>query len=130
MVDQNRAYWFKKRGIYYFTRRIPSDLKDLYKVERLTYSIRTKCSKLANTQVKDTLRKLEQYWAQAKGSAEAHPFAAARGRRAQTCPAIFFVCESDVIDNPAHDGFVMRSLFFLTRPLFLLKRQLHRAPSR
>ncbi len=63
MVDQNRAYLFKKRGIYYFTRRIPSDLKDLYKVERLTYSLRTKCPKLANIQVKDTLLKLEQYWA-------------------------------------------------------------------
>ena len=63
MVDQNRAYLFKKRGIYYFTRRIPSDLKDLYKVERLTYSLRTKCPKFSNKQVKDTLRKLEQYWA-------------------------------------------------------------------
>ena len=59
MVDQNRAYLFKKRGIYYFTRRIPSDLKDLYKVERLTYSLRTKCPKLANTQVKDTLLNIE-----------------------------------------------------------------------
>ena len=66
MVDQNRAYLFKKRGIYYFTRRIPSDLKDLYKVERLTCSIRTKCPKLANTQVKDTLLKLEQYWARVR----------------------------------------------------------------
>ena len=63
MVDQNRAYLFKKRGIYYFTRRIPSDLKDLYKAERLTYSLRTKCPKSANKQVKDTLGNLKQYWA-------------------------------------------------------------------
>ena len=25
MVDQNRAYLFRKRGIYYFSKRIPSD---------------------------------------------------------------------------------------------------------
>ena len=28
MVDQNGAYLFKKRGVYYFSKRIPSDLKD------------------------------------------------------------------------------------------------------
>ena len=61
MVDQNEAYTFQKRGIYYFSRRVPSDLKDLYKVERLTYSLKTKCPKLAKTQVKDSLQKLEWY---------------------------------------------------------------------
>ena len=34
MVDQNGAYTFQKRGIFYFSKRVPSDLKDLYKVER------------------------------------------------------------------------------------------------
>ena len=62
MVDQNEAYTFQKRGIYYFSRRVPSDLRDLYKVERLTYSLKTKCPKLAKTQVKDSLQKLEWYW--------------------------------------------------------------------
>ena len=62
MVDQNEAYTFQKRGIYYFSRRVPSDLRDLYKVERLTYSLKTKCPKLAKTQVKDALQKLEWYW--------------------------------------------------------------------
>ena len=62
MVDQNEAYTFQKRGIYYFSRRVPSDLKDLYKVERLTYSLKTRCPKLAQTQVKEALHKLEWYW--------------------------------------------------------------------
>jgi len=62
MVDQNEAYTFQKRGIYYFSRRVPSDLKDLYKVERLTYSLKTRCPKLAQTQVKEVLNKLEWYW--------------------------------------------------------------------
>ena len=66
MVDQNEAYTFQKRGVFYFSKRVPSDLKDLYKVGRLTYSLRTKCPKLANTQVKDTLWKLEQCWARVR----------------------------------------------------------------
>ena len=62
MVDQNEAYTFQKRGIFYFSKRVPSDLKDLYKVSRLTYSLKTKCPKLAKTQVKDALQKLDLYW--------------------------------------------------------------------
>ena len=53
--------------------------------------------------------KLEQYWAQAKGSSEAHPFAATRGRRAQTCPAYIKVhgpnaCEEDTFGDPGSDS--------------------------
>ena len=47
MVDQNGAYLFRKRGIYYFSKRIPSDLKHLYQVERLIQSLRTKCDRKA-----------------------------------------------------------------------------------
>ena len=42
--------------------RVPSDLKDLYKVERLTYSLKTKCPKLAKTKVRDAIHKLDLYW--------------------------------------------------------------------
>ena len=52
MVDQNEAYTFQKRGIFYFSKRVPSDFYNLYKEERLIYSLKTKCPKLANTQVK------------------------------------------------------------------------------
>ncbi|MDC3092902.1 tyrosine-type recombinase/integrase [Paracoccaceae bacterium] len=62
MVDQNEAYTFQKRGIFYFSKRVPSDLREFYKVSRLTYSLKTKCPKLANTQVKEALHKLSLYW--------------------------------------------------------------------
>ena len=62
MVDQNKAYTFKKRGVVYFSKRVPSDLKHLHKVERLTYSLKTKCAKLAKTKVRDAIHKLELYW--------------------------------------------------------------------
>ena len=41
---------------------MPSDLKDLYKVERLTYSLKTKCPKLAKTKVRNAIHKLDLYW--------------------------------------------------------------------
>ena len=62
MVDQNEAYTFQKRGIFYFSKRVPSDLRELYKVGRLTYSLKTKCPKLAKAEVRDALHKLELYW--------------------------------------------------------------------
>ena len=62
MVDQNDAYTFQKRGIFYFSKRVPSDLREFYKVSRLTYWLKTKCPKLARTQVKEALHKLEWYW--------------------------------------------------------------------
>ena len=66
MVDQNRAYFFKKRGVYYFSKRIPSDLKHLYKVERLTRSLRTKCERKAKSQVQAMLLKLDDHWSKAR----------------------------------------------------------------
>ena len=62
MVDQKEAYTFQKRGIFYFSKRVPSDLRELYKVGRLTYSLKTKCPKTAEKQVRDALHKLELYW--------------------------------------------------------------------
>ena len=62
MVDQNEAYTFQKRGIFYFSKRVPSDLREFYKVSRLTYSLKTKCPKLAKTKVRDATYKLEMYW--------------------------------------------------------------------
>ena len=62
MVDQNEAYTFQKRGIFYFSKRVPSDLRELYKVGRLTYSLKTKCPKTAEKQVRDAIHKLNRYW--------------------------------------------------------------------
>ena len=62
MVDQNEAYSFQKRGIFYFSKRVPSDLREFYKVSRLTYSLKTKCPKTAKKRVRDAINKLEMYW--------------------------------------------------------------------
>ena len=62
MVEQNEAYTFQKRGIFYFSKRVPSDLREFYKIGRLTYSLKTKCPKTAKKQVRDAIHKLEMYW--------------------------------------------------------------------
>ena len=62
MVDQNEAYTFQKRGTFYFSKRVPSDLREFYKVGRLTYSLKTNCPKTAEKQVRNALHKLEVYW--------------------------------------------------------------------
>ena len=41
MVDHFVRYAFLKRGVYYFSKRIPSDMRHLYKVDRISYSLRT-----------------------------------------------------------------------------------------
>ncbi len=47
---------------YFFSKRVPADLRELYKVGRLTYSLKAKCPKTAGKQVRDALHKLEVYW--------------------------------------------------------------------
>ena len=51
--------------------------------------------------------KSELYWAQAKGFSMARRFPKQGVRKEQTCAGIQFLCESDVVDDPAHDGFWM-----------------------
>lgn len=48
--------------------------------------------------------KAESYEAEAYHSSEAHRFEKTRHRPAQTCPAIFFICVSDVAEDPEASG--------------------------
>ena len=43
MVDQlNVSYLYKKRGVYYFSKRIPCDVRSYYKSDRIVICLRTK----------------------------------------------------------------------------------------
>ena len=45
-VSQNHAYLIRRNGIYYFSRRVPSDLQTRFNKERVTISLRTRsCNK-------------------------------------------------------------------------------------
>ena len=50
----------------------------------------------------------QHYEAEAYDWKESHHFPKVPlGRAAQTCAAIKFLCESDVLEDPQHDGFIM-----------------------
>ena len=43
MVDHlNVSYLYKKCGVYYFSKRVPNDLKNHYKTNRIVICLRTK----------------------------------------------------------------------------------------
>ena len=51
-----------KLGIYYFVRRVPSDLVHHYKSTRISYSLRTRNPRVANSRSKSATHKLDEYW--------------------------------------------------------------------
>ncbi len=57
-------YTFKKRGIYYFTRRVPKDLLKHYLSEKISYSLRTKSARVAGSRALIASAKLDECWYQ------------------------------------------------------------------
>ena len=62
MVDQISPYIFKKRRVYYFSRRVPSDLKNHYKHPRIVLSLRTRSLSAAKLRATSMAAKLEEDW--------------------------------------------------------------------
>ena len=59
---QNIHYIHQRNGVYYYARRIPSDLKGLYSNQRIVISLRTKLKKVAITSSSHLSHELESYW--------------------------------------------------------------------
>ena len=51
-----------KLGIYYYVRRVPTDLVHHYKSTRISYSLRTQNLKVANSRSQSATFKLDEYW--------------------------------------------------------------------
>lgn len=62
MDNQNYAYIFQRNRTYYFSRRIPSDMRELYSSYRVVKSLRTKSRKLAQLASNQINFQLESYW--------------------------------------------------------------------
>jgi len=63
MVDQKHPqYTFIKDSVYYYSRRIPSDLKHHYNSNRIAYSLRTTSARRALVSSKALTAKLDDYW--------------------------------------------------------------------
>lgn len=64
-------YTFEKGGIFYFSRRVPSDLSDHYLSDRIAFSLRTKSSNVALSRARRAADQLDEYWYHLR--AKSHP---------------------------------------------------------
>ena len=62
MYTSNASYVSCRAGIYYYTRRIPNDVKQFYASSRLSFSLRTKSYAGAIRAASSVTQKLEDYW--------------------------------------------------------------------
>lgn len=62
MVGQNPLYTYRKDGVFYFARRVPKDMMELYDETRIVMPPRTKNKKLAETSSASISSRLDEYW--------------------------------------------------------------------
>ena len=63
MVDKSDAsYLYQKRGVYYFSKQVPCDVKQHYSRNRIVLCLRTKSSSKAMRTCKSIRQRLEDYW--------------------------------------------------------------------
>ena len=63
MVDHlNVSYLYKKRGVYYFSKRVPCDVRSYYKSDRIVICLKTKSNVSAIRASKSLYQRLDDYW--------------------------------------------------------------------
>ncbi len=63
MVDHlNVSYLYKKRGVFYFTKRVPCDVRSYYKSDRIVICLKTKSNVSAVRASKSLYQRLDDYW--------------------------------------------------------------------
>jgi hypothetical protein len=60
--DKSVPFSFTKNGIYYFERRVPSDLQKHYSSKKITYSLRTRSGPAAVSRATRAAHQLDEYW--------------------------------------------------------------------
>ena len=58
----NVPYTYRKDGIYYLQRYVPEDVRQHYKTNRISFSLRTKSARDAMALARSASAKLEAYW--------------------------------------------------------------------
>ena len=62
MQKNDNQYIRCRDGVYYFVRRVPNDLKDIYTSDRISMSLKTKLITTARRVAKSIDQRLEDYW--------------------------------------------------------------------
>ena len=73
-LTKETTYIFTKRGVYYFSRRVPADLRTHYNRGRIVISLRTKSRLAAQTRAKSLALKLEEDWLTLRWKSSNNPF--------------------------------------------------------
>lgn len=63
-TTKHSNYTFTKRGIYYFSKRIPQDIQSHYQQSRIVHSLKTKDKNQAHSAACHLNEKLEHFWFQ------------------------------------------------------------------
>ena len=74
-LTKETTHIFAKRGVYYFSRRVPGDLRTHYNRDRIVISLRTKSRLAAQTRAKSLALKLEEDWLTLRWRSSSNPFA-------------------------------------------------------
>ncbi len=56
------SHLMKRDNVFYYVRHVPKDLIDHYSVQRLCFSLKTKCESLANRSSRSITQRLDDYW--------------------------------------------------------------------
>ena len=63
MVDKsNTSYLYQKRGVYYFSKQVPFDVRQHYKRDRIVICLKTKSVSRAKRMCESILQRLHDYW--------------------------------------------------------------------
>ena len=62
LTTKSNSYTFQKSGVWYFSRRVPNDLRRHYRTGRIAYSLRTKSIRDARVRAMSDAAKLDRHW--------------------------------------------------------------------
>ena len=62
LATKSNSYTFQKCGVWYFSRRVPADLRRHYRTGRIAYSLRTKSIRDARVRAMSDAAKLDRHW--------------------------------------------------------------------
>ena len=62
LLTKRVPFTFNRNGYYYFTRRVPSDLRQYYRYPRIVKGLLTRSSNKARSQALVAAAKLDAYW--------------------------------------------------------------------
>ena len=73
-MTKEARFIYQNRGVWYFSRRVPSDLQRHYKRSRIAFSLRTKSRRAATTRAVTLASKLEEDWLTIGWRSDGDPF--------------------------------------------------------